>query len=541
MGQTRVDLLHLLEDLRDAYPGSLEETIVGETVANALDSGATNIAFDADPAAASLAIVDDGEGMTRAQLRRYHDLAATSKRRGRGIGFAGVGIKLALLACDKVVTESRRAGRTAATSWRLASRQRAPWEWIAPIGLVQGPSGTAVRLRLANPLAPLLDPGWLVATLLRQFAPLFDPGFDDILANAYARGIVFHVNGREVPRAPLAHVRILGDARLLDRSDVAARLPRKRKPSALGWLARFDAPLPDLERGVAIATLGKVIKRGWDWIGVTPAAADRITGLIEAPGLAEALTLNKADFIRAGQRGATYLAYRKIVQEAAGAQLAEWGDEPKPPPARRPRTRRIERDLEHVLVDLADDFPLLGALVERRRGGQRRIAFGHAAKPGEDWAPGGGVRTDSTPAPAADAEPAVSPPPHTQDHARPSPTDADAEASPQPRAEPTDTGLPGRAGRKKPGRYGLDVQFESREGESQLARLIESTVWVNDAHPAWHRALAARSEGYHIALSVAMALAPLAAEPTDVHGFITAFLERWGEAAGNGGKPRGKR
>lgn len=41
MGETRVDLLHLLEDLRDAYSGSLEETIVTEIVANSLDSGAT--------------------------------------------------------------------------------------------------------------------------------------------------------------------------------------------------------------------------------------------------------------------------------------------------------------------------------------------------------------------------------------------------------------------------------------------------------------------------------------------------------------------
>lgn len=38
MGETRVNPLHLLEDLRDAYPGSLEETIVTEMVANALDS-----------------------------------------------------------------------------------------------------------------------------------------------------------------------------------------------------------------------------------------------------------------------------------------------------------------------------------------------------------------------------------------------------------------------------------------------------------------------------------------------------------------------
>ena len=36
MGETRVDLLHLLEDLRDAYPGALEETILTEIIANSL-------------------------------------------------------------------------------------------------------------------------------------------------------------------------------------------------------------------------------------------------------------------------------------------------------------------------------------------------------------------------------------------------------------------------------------------------------------------------------------------------------------------------
>jgi hypothetical protein len=37
MGETRVDLLHLFGDLRDAYPGSLEETVLTEIVANSLD------------------------------------------------------------------------------------------------------------------------------------------------------------------------------------------------------------------------------------------------------------------------------------------------------------------------------------------------------------------------------------------------------------------------------------------------------------------------------------------------------------------------
>ena len=65
MGETRVDLLHLLEDLRDAYPGAIEETTLTEIVANSLDSGASDIALATDPAASTLTIVDDGHGMRR--------------------------------------------------------------------------------------------------------------------------------------------------------------------------------------------------------------------------------------------------------------------------------------------------------------------------------------------------------------------------------------------------------------------------------------------------------------------------------------------
>ena len=132
MGETRVDLLHLLEDLRDAYPGSLEETILTEIVANALDSGAATIRLEADPAESTLTAIDDGAGMRRRDLARYHDIASSGKTRGQGIGFAGVGIKLGLLISDDVVTESRRKRSHRATSWRLASRTRAPWRCSSP-------------------------------------------------------------------------------------------------------------------------------------------------------------------------------------------------------------------------------------------------------------------------------------------------------------------------------------------------------------------------------------------------------------------------
>ena len=187
MGETRVDLLHLLEDLRDAYPGSLEETIASEIVANSLDSRASTVVFTADPGGRTLCVVDDGSGMTRSELRRYHDLAASGKTRGKGIGFAGVGIKLGLLACEEVLTETRCGKAHAAPTWRLASRHRAPWSWLPPPGLVPE-RGTGVRLTLANGLSPLLDPAFLRTVLQTHFAPVLDPAFQAILAAHYPRG-----------------------------------------------------------------------------------------------------------------------------------------------------------------------------------------------------------------------------------------------------------------------------------------------------------------------------------------------------------------
>ncbi|MGH7264343.1 MAG: ATP-binding protein, partial [Candidatus Rokuibacteriota bacterium] len=199
MGETRVDLLHLLEDLRDAYPGALEETILVEIVANALDSGAGRIELTADPGAATFTVVDDGGGMKRRELARYHDVAASSKVRGEGIGFAGVGIKLGLLASEEVLTETRRGATHVATSWRLASRQRAPWRWVPPPGLVAG-RGTGVRLTLANPLSPLLDAGFVAGCVERTFLPLLDPAFDELLASHYRHGVRFVVNGTLLER-----------------------------------------------------------------------------------------------------------------------------------------------------------------------------------------------------------------------------------------------------------------------------------------------------------------------------------------------------
>ena len=515
MGETRVDLQHLLEDLRDAYTGSLEETIVTEIIANALDSGASRIGVSIDAGSAALTIVDNGRGMQRRELARYHDVAASTKRRGEGIGFAGVGIKLGLLVASEVITETRRGATHVATRWHLATRHRAPWKWMPPPGLTTT-RGTAVRLVLTNPLSPLLDAGYVEETIRRHFEPLLDPSFGEVLRRIYPNGVVLDVDGREVTASSSAGS---------ERVPIVIRLGRRRTPSVVGFIER-RAFVPQDHEGVAISTFGKVIKRGWEWLGLAPAGHPPITGLIEAPDLAACLTLSKNDFIRSGARGAAYLAYRKAIQEVLSRQLAAWGDRPD---NERPRMARLERDLERVLEDLAEDFPLLRSLVDRRPGGQKRLPMpgrGDERVPASLFAPAAAHYESG-----GDAEPAMSrvletpegppasPPEPLSPESRPAEGEENAAAA---------GALETVAGRRRPARYGLLMQFESRAGDPELGRLVDNTIWINDVHPAYLRAAASRSLGYHTALAVALALAPLAVERHDEHAFVTQFLAQWG-------------
>jgi hypothetical protein len=521
MGQTRVDLRHLLEDLRDAYPDAIEETILSEVVANSLDSGASNVHVLSDPTEKTVVVVDDGCGMSRREVARYHDLAASTKTRGEGIGFAGVGIKLGLLVAEAVLTETRRGSLHLATRWHLASPQKAPWQWVPPPGWVDA-RGTAVALKLRNPLSPLLDAGYVESRLRLHYEPLFDPAFDAILAGRYPSGVRFSVNGRALPRRR--------EGGWTDSAPLVIRLPRKKKPAAVGYLARTASPLPEDRQGVAISTLGKVIRRGWDWIGLSSSSPGLVGGLVEAPGLSVALTLNKGDFVRAGRRGITYLEYRKALQEAVQAQLAAWGEaRDREDSARRRAARPLEKDLEQVLRGLADEFPALAALVDQRPGGQKRLPTGGDVEP--DTEGGAGTAAEAVAVPGNNEPAPTEPAPEGEEAATP----GTPPTPPEPPLPPPVT-LPARAdpagAGRRPTRYGLSIDFEHRPDSPGLGRLVESTVLVNTAHPAYLRAVASRSEGYHAALAVGMALADVAVEPAGAQAFLTTFLARWGEAVG---------
>jgi hypothetical protein len=230
------------------------------------------------------------------------------------------------------------------------------------------------------------------------------------------------------------------------------------------------------------------------------------------------LTLNKADFIRAGKHGAHYLAYRKAIQDAVSRQLEAWGvGRDRQDDSRRRVARPVERDLERILMDLAGDFPLLTSLVEQRAGGQKSLAVGVADDAGRRQALAEGPEDRDTQAPADGGDAS-------------SPADRAGDSTEHPPPPATGVLETAKRTRRRPTKYRLRIQFEQRPKDPELSRLEQSTVWVNEAHPAYARAEQSRSTGYHIALSTALALSRLAVDPAEEHEFVVAFLAHWGKA-----------
>src|SRR2546425_10782044 len=112
-----VDFKHLLDDLADDYPFPPHEALMVEMIANALDAKASHIAIRIDPRAKIFEIADNGTGMSLQDFIDYHNLAVSRKRKGIGIGFAGLGAKLGVNLSEVVITETRMPSYWGASRW----------------------------------------------------------------------------------------------------------------------------------------------------------------------------------------------------------------------------------------------------------------------------------------------------------------------------------------------------------------------------------------------------------------------------------------
>ena len=271
MGETRVDLLHLLEDLRDAYVGPAEETILTEIVANSLDSGATRIAVTTDPIAAH----------AHRRRRRLAACGAASwpatttspparRRAARASASRASGSSSALLVCrggaDRDAARGKPRGHDVAR-WRRATARRGSG-CRRPGSSAE--RGTAVRLTVDNALSPLLDPGFVETALRRHFQPLFDPTFAEILPRSLSdrRGVrgqrrAARARGARAPgdgadrRAARAQAQAVGGRLPGPRPGAAARGSARarrsarsaRSSSAAGTGSASRPPIPSASAG----------------------------------------------------------------------------------------------------------------------------------------------------------------------------------------------------------------------------------------------------------------------------------------------------
>jgi len=508
MGETRVNLKHLLEDIRDSYPFRQEEAIITELIANSLDSGASEVDFFVVPSQRTFTVVDNGKGMSEKDFEEYHDIAATSKVRGKGIGFAGVGVKLSLLLSDYVITETKNSDNHRSTKWQLHASQRAPWQFVEPQNLVKSQSGTAVTFLLPDNNSDLLDQSFVSNVIQTHFYPLLHPDFmEKILRHVYKKGVLFRINNSPVT--------------LPDRKDAQTstlflvQVGKKGSPIGVGLLSKSKQELSEDERGIAISTYGKVIKRGWDWIGITPRNPTRVTGIVEIPQLSEILTLNKADFLKDATSLQKYYRYRKATQEAIVPILRDLGEISTQREEIERDLRPLQKQIEEVLTNLLPEFPELSPLLGRRGRGSPVsgiVPYPEASDIGRivhgvDIMTG--TRGGRTEGKGIEATPGQMP----GERIEPSP-------------DPTEPGVPHEGRRKRPG---LMLGFDDDPSRQELGWLTDSTIWINKAHSAYRKAEGSDFENYHIVLSVAWVLSGFLEAEKSPLTFLNRFLAAWGQ------------
>lgn len=510
MGQTRVNLRHLLEDIRDSYPYMLEETIISEIVANALDAGARTISFFVNPDTATFTVVDDGAGMTRRAFELYHDIAMSTKVRGKGIGFAGIGAKLAILISQEVYTETRHGNFHGASRWHLEDDYHAPWVSVSPDNLVSGESGTAVRLLLKSEDSPLLDTDFIIRAIQRHFEPLFSAYLtEEIYTPLYGGPVRFWINGEQVPPPP----HMTGTSRM---ETFQIRGGRRKGSAGAGILFFSEDPLPEDDQGIAIATYGKVIRRGWEWLQLFPPDRQFIRGVVEVPALAKILTLNKADFLKDPTSLAYYYRYRRQIQQAIQSVLTRSGilsflETLRPRSSPRPLVREVRRVLGTMIGEFPELRPIVGRIPMRPGRGSRKQE--ESGRTGDGQVADNGISLEL-----------LSP----EEEIREIEMDPEVRLPADEKEQKNTTGEKNQEDFLRSQR--LTIAFEHVPDRPELGWLRGTTLVINTGHPAYLRAHQSHAEAYHIMLTVGWILANHLEPSRSPQQFLAQFLYRWGES-----------
>ncbi len=490
-----VDFKHLLEDLADDYPFSPHEALLVEMMANALDAKASHIAIRVDPRLRVLEVADNGTGMGLQDFTDYHNFAVSRKRKGIGIGFAGLGAKLGVKISEVVITETRAPSYRGASRWFFKGDKLV---WTESDERTLNANGTKVTYRLRAD-CPLLDADELVRLIQTHYTPLLDPHFAHLYRRPgiYPKGVTFSVNGAAVEGRPL-----VPPEGVRHRHDFEITRGRKAEPIGLGYLILSREPVPEDLHGIAICTYGKVIKR--DLFRKFPKDAECITGLVEVPSLVEYLQTNKADFRR--DVSGRYAQFYREMQKILGDWLAGLGELQERSEASK-ETERLERVIRSILTELPEFANFFAAPVRQSvvvptpEGDPATASPGSQLTRGDQTAGGGGRGIPVAPGGNG--------------------------AGLHPAAEGDQRGTP----RPKPIKVGPRVRFE-KGSPGKLGWVDSDTIVINTSHPAFDKAETVGLKFYHNLLSIAYALLDERQDDVELRPLeiVDRFFAAWGKS-----------
>ena len=270
----------MIDDFLKTYNEEPYEVLVIESIANALDANASRIKITVKDGIYS--IEDDGKGMTKKEFEdNYHSLAYSTKTRGEGIGFAGIGSKLYLIFLhggNKIITETRSENFYGASEITLIEGEP-KWKHTTPS---LNHNGTIYRVQLHKEHRQLLTPDKIMEIVQKHY--------NAILLGLYGDKII-EVNGIKVPARKLKGTE----------SPLKTFKLRDKLGNYMEYRCKFilsDKEIPEENLGLDVVVYGKTIKKDWfvPVENIKPDFRRKITGYVLADGLSTLLTTNKADF-----------------------------------------------------------------------------------------------------------------------------------------------------------------------------------------------------------------------------------------------------
>jgi len=491
-----IDYEHFLDDIRDMYPFSVEEAVLVELIANSLDAKTSLIDIRVDPAQNLFQLIDNGRGMDERGFELYHNFSTSFKRKGQGIGFAGLGAKLALRISDRIVTETRSKKFWGASEWKFERKRKTSYPvWFDLEERALPIEGTRVAIYLKPRSRRLVSVDEIRRVILTHYLPLIVAR--DFYQNVRLyRPITFLLNG-ELLQPPETHP--------VAAKDYVLRRGRSRKPFALARFELHPAPLPEEIQGIAISTFGKIIRR--DWLKQQVKEFERITGIIEVPELVECLTTSKCDFRKDGTAGAKYYRFNKAAQ----MEFRRWLEEVhlvEPQAMKSDRdVQKLQRLVSHIVAEIPDLQLFYGARADREglASGEGGDAVGSRPEPAVATGKGTGNSDGNGEAVAA------------EDHI--------------PRGGITleEGGDIAAIRRQRSSRFGPIIRHKDAPERGDISWTEGDTVLINTAHPAYRKAAERKAVEYHDLVAIALAMLREVPSAQEKLALLEKFMGEWGK------------